>query len=73
MERQHEITESQSNHRFDVGDKRHRFCVLDSHAEVLKESLLFNERNELAKLAGTYPGALVVMEEEPVRVDQPIS
>ena len=36
--------------------------MLDSHGEVLKESLLFNERNELAKLAGTYPGALVVMQ-----------
>jgi transposase len=46
----------------DLGDKRHRICVLDSHGEVLKKSLLFNERNELAKLAGTYPGALVVME-----------
>lgn len=46
----------------DLGDKRHTFCVLDSHGEVLKKSLLLNERNELAKLAGTYPGALVVME-----------
>ena len=35
--------------------------MLDSHGEVLKKSLLFNERNELAKLAGTYPGALVVI------------
>jgi transposase len=46
----------------DLGDKRYRFCVLDSHGEVLKKSLLLNERNELAKLAGTYPRALVVME-----------
>ena len=36
--------------------------MLDSRGEVLKKSLLFNERSELAKLAGTYPGALVVME-----------
>jgi transposase len=46
----------------DLGDKRHRFCVLDSRGEVLNKGSLHNERNELAKLASAYPGALLVME-----------
>ena len=58
----------------DLGDKRHRFCVLDSRGEVLKKSLLFNECNELAKLAGTYPGALGGHGgRNSFAVDQPIS
>jgi transposase len=46
----------------DLGDKRHAFCVLDRCGEILKKGSLQNERNELAKLASAYPGALVVME-----------
>ena len=46
----------------DLGDKRRRFCVLDSRGEVLRKGSLLNGRNELAKLANAYPGAPVVME-----------
>ena len=47
--------------------------MLDTRGEVVNKGSMRNECNELAKLASAYPGALVVMEEEPVRVDQPIS
>jgi transposase len=46
----------------DLGDKRHTFCVLDRRGEILKRGWLDNERNELAKLASAYLGALVIME-----------
>ena len=41
--------------------------MLDSHGEVLKKSLLFNERNELAKLAGTYREPWWSWRQEPIR------
>jgi transposase len=46
----------------DLGDRRHRFCVLGCNGEVVEEGSLPNERVQLSGLVGRYPGALVVME-----------
>jgi transposase len=46
----------------DLGDRRHRFCVLDAAGEVREEGTLGNDRNSLGKLSRRYGGALVVME-----------
>ena len=46
----------------DLGDRRHRFCVLDGAGRVVEEGSVGNERNSLAGLSRRYPGALVVVE-----------
>lgn len=46
----------------DLGDRRHRFCVLDKLGEVVSEGSLPNERSALTQLAQHYRFALVVME-----------
>jgi transposase len=46
----------------DLGDRRHRYCVVDGAGKVRQEGSLVNERNALAQLSGRYRGALVVME-----------
>ncbi|HZD08658.1 MAG TPA: IS110 family transposase [Candidatus Limnocylindrales bacterium] len=46
----------------DLGDRRHRLCVLNEEGEVVEEASIVNERTGLAELAGRYPGAVVVME-----------
>jgi transposase len=46
----------------DLGDRRHRFCVLGRTGEVVEEASLVNERAQLSALIGRYPAALVVME-----------
>src|SRR5437879_5194707 len=46
----------------DLGDRRHRFCVLGSNGEVVEEGSLLNERLSLNGFIGRYPRALVVME-----------
>jgi transposase len=46
----------------DLGDRRHRFCVLDDRGEVVEEGSIGNDRDSLAKLAGRYHGALAIME-----------
>ena len=38
------------------------FSVLNTRGEIVNKGSMHNERNELAKLANAYPGALVVME-----------
>lgn len=46
----------------DLGDRRHRFCVLDQLGGVMEEGSVRNERVFLAELSGRYRGALVVLE-----------
>ena len=46
----------------DLGDRRHRFCVLDQAGGVVEEGSVGNERVFLAQLSGRCPGALVVLE-----------
>lgn len=46
----------------DLGDRRHRFCVLDRHGAVVEEGNVCNDRISLGKLVGRYGGALAVME-----------
>lgn len=46
----------------DLGEKRHRFCVLDGEGEVVEEGGLNNDRESLARLAGRYARGLMVME-----------
>jgi transposase len=46
----------------DLGDRRHRFCVLDKLGDLLEEGSGPNERAFLAQLSSRYPGALAVLE-----------
>lgn len=46
----------------DLGDKFHRYCVLDPNGEVLAEESLPNTRPCLEELCDRFPGALMVME-----------
>ena len=46
----------------DLGERRHRFCVLDEAGEVVEQGSLSNERVALGRLTQRYRGALVVME-----------
>jgi transposase len=46
----------------DLGDRRHRFCVLSPTGEVVEEGSLLNERAQLSALVDRYRAALVVME-----------
>lgn len=46
----------------DLGDRRHRFCALDSKGEVVEQGTINNERSALAKLSARYPGAVAIME-----------
>ena len=46
----------------DLGERRHRFCALDSRGEVVEEGSLLNDRASLARLSARYRGALAVLE-----------
>src|SRR5438128_3278808 len=46
----------------DLGERRHRFCVLNGKGEVVEEAILSNDRASLARLSARYRGALDVME-----------
>lgn len=46
----------------DLGEGRHRFCVLDEAGEVVEQGSLSNERAALGRLTQRYRGAVVVME-----------
>src|SRR6476646_4852964 len=52
----------------DLGDRRHRFCVLDGKGEVVEEGTLSNKRESLSELSRRYRRALVVMEAGDVTV-----
>src|SRR4029077_15288086 len=40
----------------DLGERRHRFCVLDGRGEVVEEGSLLNDRASLARLPARYRG-----------------
>jgi Transposase len=46
----------------DLGERRHRFCVLNGKGEVVEEATLGNDRASLARLTARYRGVLAVME-----------
>ena len=46
----------------DLGERRHRFCVLNQRGEVVEEGSLGNERAPLCRLSSRYRGAVGVME-----------
>src|SRR5438094_9041522 len=46
----------------DLGERRHRFCVLNGKGGVVEEATLGNDRASLARLTARYRGALAVME-----------
>ena len=46
----------------DLGDRRHRYCVLDGGGVVEEEGSVGNDRVSLGGLSGRYPGALLVLE-----------
>jgi len=46
----------------DLGDRRHRFCVLDESGKVVEEGSVANSRESLSELIRRYPAAFLVME-----------
>jgi transposase len=46
----------------DLGERRHRFCVLGESGQVVEEGSVTNNRVALSELSGRYPKALIVME-----------
>ena len=46
----------------DLGDRKHRFCVLDGAGEIMEEGSVGNDRVALGGLSRRYPGGLMVME-----------
>src|ERR1700747_655560 len=46
----------------DLGERRNRFCALDSRGEVVEEGRVLNDRASLARLPARSPRALAVME-----------
>ena len=46
----------------DLGDRRHRFCVLDGVGGIMEEGSVPNDRGALGELSNRYPGALAVVE-----------
>jgi transposase len=46
----------------DLGERRHRFCVLDDGGGVVEEGSVSNDRSALAQLSARYRGALAVVE-----------
>jgi transposase len=46
----------------DLGDRRHRFCVLDAAGGIVEEGSVANERAALGELSRRYRGALWVLE-----------
>lgn len=46
----------------DLGDRRHRFCVLDGVGGIIEEGSVRNERVALRELSGRFRGALMVLE-----------
>ena len=44
----------------DLGERRHRFCVLNGKGEVVEEDTLGNDRASLGRLSARYRGALAV-------------
>ena len=46
----------------DLGDRRHRFCVLGGSGQVVEEGSMINERVALSRLLSRYPRSMVVME-----------
>lgn len=46
----------------DLGDRRHRFCVLDGAGGIMEEGSVANERATLSELSSRYRGALMVLE-----------
>lgn len=46
----------------DLGDHRHRFCILDGQGEVVEQGTVSNDRASLAKLTLRYGDALAIME-----------
>jgi transposase len=46
----------------DLGDRRHRFCVLDGAGGMVEEGSVGNDRVSLGGLSCRYPGALMVVE-----------
>jgi transposase len=46
----------------DLGDRRHRFCVVDDAGGIVEEGSVSNERVSLGGLSCRYPGAMMVLE-----------
>jgi transposase len=60
MKQQHQ--DSEVTIGLDLGERRHRFCVLNGQGEVIEEGSLLNDRASLEEFSGRYGGALTVME-----------
>jgi transposase len=62
MKEQHSRKREAITIGLDLGERRHRFCVLGSNGQVLEEGSVGNSRAALSELSGRYAKALIVME-----------
>ena len=46
----------------DLGDRRHKYCVLDEGGKVVKAGEIADTRAQLDAIARSYAGATVVLE-----------
>ena len=46
----------------DLGDKQHHVCVTDKDGNIVSETTIPNNQEQIARLAGEHPGALVAIE-----------
>ena len=47
---------------FDLGDRRHSFCLIDAQARILEEASVANSSEALAALSARFPEARIVIE-----------
>ena len=58
-----QASKKQSSHvtiGLDLGDRRHRFRVLDGAGKVVEEGSVGNDRVSLGALCGRYPGERLI-------------
>ena len=62
MKQQKKKKSSKATIGLDLGDRRHRFCVLDGAGKAIEEGTVGNDRVSLGQLSQRYRGALAVLE-----------
>ena len=55
-------TTTQHTLGIDLGDRKHAICIIDQAGEVIQECMISNTREDLARLAKSYPDSLIAME-----------
>ena len=55
-------TTTQHTLGIDLGDRKHAICIIDQEGEIIQECMISNTREDLARLAKSYPDSLIAME-----------